>query len=188
MFRQVGRQVARAIQQRRAFSTEAAAVPKFEQKWPEYAALMTKEEIEAANVAFQQGKPYVYGKNGFLKPLFADTSVDNFVALRPRLTMEEVAPTLGNGNITQRRLNEAMWTLQNTPEAHGKAFGGAQVANLNIRTMERQNLAYLIPAFVVGFTGAGLYRDLYIEKFNLWDMFLWEARVIQYEAKETRGW
>lgn len=188
MFRQqAGRQFSRlATQQaRRTFATEASAEPrlKFEEKWPEYAALMTKEEIAAANKEFAAGQPYIFGKGNNLKPLFQDTSVNNYRLMYKPLDLKP--GDLGNGNRTQREFNEHLYQLQQADPLK-RPFGAQGIDSMNNEWFGTTNLMAIPPCVVGAWVGANMYRDMYLEKYNLWDMFLWESRVLCKEAKEAR--
>ena len=187
MFNQAARQFARnAIRrQARTITTDAKAEPllKFEEKWPEYAALMSKEEIVAANARFDAGLPYIFGKGTNLKPLFQDTSMKNYSFFSKPL---ELKPgELGNGNLAQRNFNESMWELQQADPLN-RAYGAMGIDRLNNEWFGTNNLMAVVPAVTCAWVAANLYREMYLEKYNLWDMAIWETRVISKEAKEAR--
>jgi len=95
---------------------------------------------------------------------------------------------LGGGNYNQKLFNEYLYELQTCPERATKYNGANQTEYLSIQWTAKQSMVFLLAACVPGGYGAYLYRQMYVEKYNLWDMLNWESRVIGAKAQQERGW
>jgi len=107
-------------------------------------------------------------------------------------TAADLAPyspqELGKGNELQKLLNEYMYEVQNCPNRSNKLLGGLGIDMANSKTIQSQSIIYFWTCMFAAVYGANLYRDMYIEKYSLWDMLNWETRVICARAEKERGW
>jgi hypothetical protein len=116
----------------------------------------------------------------------------------PRPDMFEIKPLnedmltfkndLGKGNLAQKIVNEHIYKMQNDPVLCNKRLGGYGLEHLNIQTTQKQSLILFWASLPFAFYGAKLYRDLYMEKYSLYDMLNWETRVVCARAQKERGW
>lgn len=95
---------------------------------------------------------------------------------------------LGAGNVAQKRMNEYLYEMQTNPETAYKRAGGFGLDRLDMARTQKQSIIFFFSSIPFAFTGANLYRNLYMEKYSLFDMFNWETRVICARAQKERGW
>jgi hypothetical protein len=146
--------------------------------------LITEYNVNAARLSFAHGRPYNLGNDRWVWPPGA-TRPDTVVYQK---LSHDFFPKeeLGNGNFSQRYLNEYMYQAQHSPDSKGHFLGGFKMGQMSINWFGQQSLLYFLTSIGMAWVGADLYRDMYIEKYNLWDMFNWESRVIAAEAAKGR--